>query len=63
MSSVGGRGGKGTKGDPTLRVGSWNIGTLTGKSIELVKILRKRMINVVCVQEKWIGAKARMLEE
>ncbi|KAF3659980.1 hypothetical protein FXO37_13722 [Capsicum annuum] len=43
-----------------LRVGSWNIGTLQGKSIELVKILRKRKINIACVQEtKWVGSKAR----
>nr|XP_016487121.1 PREDICTED: craniofacial development protein 2-like [Nicotiana tabacum] len=34
-----------------LRVGSWNIGTLTGKSIELAKILHKRKINIACVQE------------
>ncbi|KAF3614999.1 hypothetical protein FXO37_35701 [Capsicum annuum] len=34
-----------------LRVGSWNIGTLQGKSIKLVKILRKRKINIACVQE------------
>ncbi|KAG5573068.1 hypothetical protein H5410_062834 [Solanum commersonii] len=43
-----------------LRVGSWNIGSLTGKSIELVKILKKRRINIACVQEtKWVGSKAR----
>lgn len=34
-----------------LRVGSWNIGTLQGKSIELVKILRKRRVSVACVQK------------
>ena len=46
--------------DGRLRVGSWNIGTLQGKSIELVKILRKRRINIACVQEtKWVGYKAR----
>ncbi|XP_016576296.1 uncharacterized protein LOC107873877 [Capsicum annuum] len=43
-----------------LRVGSWNIGTLQGKSIELVKILRKRKINIAYVQEtKWVCSKAR----
>ncbi|KAG5604403.1 hypothetical protein H5410_025895 [Solanum commersonii] len=36
------------------KVGSWNIGSLTGKSIELVKILKKRKINIACVQEtRW----------
>lgn len=37
----------------------WNIGSLTGKSIKLVKILKKRKINTDCVQEtKWVGTKA-----
>nr|XP_016472701.1 PREDICTED: craniofacial development protein 2-like [Nicotiana tabacum] len=41
-------------------VGSWNIGTLTGKSIDLVKILQKRKINIACVQETtWKGTRAR----
>ena len=41
-----------------MRLASWNIGSLTGKSIELVKALHKRRISIVCVQEmKWVGAK------
>nr|XP_009631337.1 craniofacial development protein 2-like [Nicotiana tomentosiformis] len=64
MSSVGiggrVRSSKWVKGASRLRVGSWNIGTLTGKYIELVKILKKRKINIACVQEtKWVGTKAR----
>ncbi|KAG5600776.1 hypothetical protein H5410_032146 [Solanum commersonii] len=52
--------GKWVTGSHKLRVGSWNIGLLTGKSIELVKILKKRKINIACVQEtRWIGSKAR----
>ena len=44
----------------SLRVESWNIGTLQGKFIELIKILRKRRINIACVQEtKWVGSKDR----
>ncbi|XP_059313693.1 uncharacterized protein LOC132064646 [Lycium ferocissimum] len=44
----------------TLRVGSWNIGTLTGNSIELVKILKKRKINIACIQEtKWLGTNTK----
>ncbi|KAG5607135.1 hypothetical protein H5410_028627 [Solanum commersonii] len=43
--------GKRVTGFHNLRVGSWNIGSLTGKSIELVKILKKRKINIACVQE------------
>ncbi|KAF3682304.1 putative disease resistance RPP13-like protein 1-like [Capsicum annuum] len=46
-----------------VRVGFWNIGTLQGKSIELVKIFRKMRINIVCVQEtKWVGSKARNVD-
>ncbi|XP_070054765.1 uncharacterized protein [Nicotiana tomentosiformis] len=35
-------------------------GTLTGKSIELAKILQKRRVNIVYVQEiRWVGSRAR----
>nr|XP_016483521.1 PREDICTED: uncharacterized protein LOC107804194 [Nicotiana tabacum] len=52
-------GGKGSKGAYRLRIGSWNIGTLTGKSIELAKILQKRKVSIACVQEtRWAGSKA-----
>ncbi|KAG5612532.1 hypothetical protein H5410_023813 [Solanum commersonii] len=55
--------GKWVTGSHNLRVGSWNIGSLTGKSIELVKILKKRKINIVCVHEtRWVGAKARVVD-
>ncbi|KAG5615096.1 hypothetical protein H5410_014920, partial [Solanum commersonii] len=55
--------GKWVTGSHNLRVGSWNIGSLTGKSIELVKILKKRKINIACVQEtRWVGAKARVVD-
>ncbi|XP_059295649.1 uncharacterized protein LOC132048985 [Lycium ferocissimum] len=48
------------EGASRLRVGSWNIGTLSGKSIELVKIHKKRRINIACVQEtKLVGPKAK----
>ncbi|KAJ8537207.1 hypothetical protein K7X08_035608 [Anisodus acutangulus] len=59
-----GLGGKWGKRDARLRIGSWNIKTLTGKSIELVKIPKKRRINIVYVQEtKWIGLKAKDVDE
>ncbi|KAK4343738.1 hypothetical protein RND71_036832 [Anisodus tanguticus] len=46
--------------DARLRIGSWNIGTLTGKSIELVKNLKKRKINIAYVQDTiWVGPKAK----
>jgi len=34
-----------------VRLASWNIGILTGKSIELVKILHRRRISTACIQE------------
>ncbi|XP_019225988.1 PREDICTED: uncharacterized protein LOC109207505 [Nicotiana attenuata] len=53
-------GGNGGKKASRLRVGCWNNGTLTGKSIELGKILQKRKINIACVQEtRWKGTRAR----
>ena len=46
-----------------VRLASWNVGSLTGKSIELVKSLRRRVISIACVQEtKWVGAKAREID-
>ncbi|XP_009786984.1 uncharacterized protein [Nicotiana sylvestris] len=57
---MGGNEGKGIKGACRLRIGSWNIGTLTGKSIELAKIQQKKGVNIACVQEtRWVGSKAR----
>ncbi|XP_060171841.1 uncharacterized protein LOC132603008 [Lycium barbarum] len=51
------------RGASRLRVGSWNIGTLTGKSIKLVKILKKRKINMACIQDtKWVGPKAKEVD-
>ena len=32
-----------------VRLASWNIGTLMGKSIELVKSLRRCKISIACV--------------
>nr|XP_009622306.1 craniofacial development protein 2-like [Nicotiana tomentosiformis] len=64
MSSGGpgawGKGGKGGKGSSRLRAGSCNIGTLTGKTIELGKILHKKGINIACVQEtRWKATRVR----
>ena len=47
-----------------LRVATWNIGTLTGKSRELAEILKNRRVHVACLQEtKWKGSKARDIGE
>ncbi|XP_055831117.1 uncharacterized protein LOC129900217 [Solanum dulcamara] len=64
MSSIGakarGNSGKRETDFHKLRVGSWNIGSLIGKSIELVKSLKRKKINIACVQEtRWVGSKAR----
>ncbi|XP_019263429.1 PREDICTED: uncharacterized protein LOC109241162 [Nicotiana attenuata] len=60
---TGGKDSKGRKGACRLRIRSWNIGTLTGKSIELAKILQKRKVNIACVHEtRWVGSKARNMD-
>ena len=47
-----------------LRVATWNIGTLTGKSRELAEVLKNRRVHVACLQEtKWKGSKARDIGE
>ena len=33
------------------RFGTWNIGTLKGRSGEVCEVLRKRKIKVCCIQE------------
>ncbi|VFQ93092.1 unnamed protein product [Cuscuta campestris] len=46
-----------------VRFSSWNIGTLTGKSIELVQVLKRRRIQVACMHEtRWVGTKAREVD-
>ena len=45
-----------------LRVVLWNVGTMTGKAIEIADALRRRKVDIACVQEvKWKGSKARNL--
>ena len=41
--------------EPTrIRLGSWNVGSLTGKLRELVDIAIRRRVNILCVQvTKW----------
>ena len=46
-----------------LRVGSWNVGSLTGKLRELMDAAIRRRVNILCVQEtRWAGQKAREVE-
>ena len=44
--------------EPTrIRIGCWNVGSLTGKLRELVDAAIRRRVNILCVQEtKWKGA-------
>ncbi|XP_020233683.1 craniofacial development protein 2-like [Cajanus cajan] len=45
-----------------IRIGTWNVGTLTGKAMEIVDTMIRRRINFMCLQEtKWIGEKAKEL--
>ena len=50
--------------EPTrIRLGSWNVGSLTGKLRELVDTAVRRRVNILCVQEtKWNGQKAKEIE-
>jgi hypothetical protein len=50
--------------EPTrIRVGSWNVGSLTGKLRELVNAASRRCVSILCVQEtKWKGQKAKEVE-
>ena len=46
-----------------IRLGSWNVGSLTGKLREIVDTMTRRRVNILCVQEtKWTGQKAKEVE-
>jgi len=45
-----------------MRLGTMNIGTMTGKGNEIVDMMQRRKIDILCVQEtRWKGSKARMM--
>jgi exonuclease III len=47
-----------------VRVGTWNIGLLTGKLREVVDTMIRRRVNILCVQEtKWKGQKTKEVED
>jgi len=63
-SPTGGYGVRRGAGSWKVRLASWNIGSPTGKSIELVKSFCRRRISIACIQEtKWVGAKTRVVDE
>ena len=47
-----------------FRAASWNVGTLTGKSVEVAEELWRRGVVVGCLQEtRWKGMKCRFIGE
>ena len=43
-----------------IRVGTLNIGTMTGRARELADMMERRNVDILCLQEtKWKGSKAR----
>ncbi|KAJ0175133.1 hypothetical protein K1T71_009274 [Dendrolimus kikuchii] len=46
------------------RMCTWNVGSMTGRGAELAATLKRRRMNVACVQEtKWKGMKAKEIGE
>ena len=47
-----------------VRIGTLNVGSLTGKSREIADLMSRRNIQILCIQEtRWKGAKAREIGE
>ena len=45
-----------------MRVGTSNIGTLTGKGREMAYLMERRRMDILCLQEtRWKGNKAKEL--
>ena len=45
-----------------VKIGSWNVGSMTGR--KLVEVYKRRNMGILCVQEtKWTGTRARELGE
>ena len=45
-----------------LRIGSWNVGTMTRRGREIVDVMKRRRVGILCVQEtKWKGNCSRQL--
>ena len=50
------------EGGKGMRVGTLNVGTMTGKGREIADLMERRRVSVLCVQEtRWKGDKAREL--
>ena len=47
-----------------VKIGSWNVGSMTGRGRELVEVCKRKNIGILCVQEtKWTDKSARELGE
>jgi exonuclease III len=47
-----------------VRVGTWNVGSLTGKLREVIDTMIRRRVNILCIQEtKWKGQKTKEVED
>ena len=47
-----------------VKIGSWNVRSMTGRGREIVEVCKRRNIGILCVQEtKWTGKGARELGE
>ena len=45
-----------------VQIGSLNVGTMEGKALEVVEMMQRRRLEVLCVQEtKWKGDRARQM--
>jgi len=46
-----------------IRLASWNVASLTGTLAELVDVMTRRNVSILCVQKtKLVGEKARIIE-
>jgi hypothetical protein len=51
-------------GPSRVRVGTWNVGSLTGKLHEVVDTMIRRCVTILCVQEtKWKGQNIKEVED
>jgi hypothetical protein len=57
------RGARKLVGESKIRLGSWNVGSLTDKLRKLVDTTIRRCVNILCVQEtKWTGQKTNKVK-
>lgn len=47
-----------------IRIGTLNVGTMKGKSRDIVDMMHRRKVDILCVQEtRWKGGQAKVLAE